>query len=691
MERIVISLVLLFLICYVGDAAIMITENGTNATMNCTTNSASYQWAKLISGSYQNLQTSSKYSFSGKSLTIHNPNQNDSGFYQCLLLRGDSSVSGTESPIELVVKVNGGWSIWSIWSACTVTCEYGTQRRIRICNNPAPAGGGQSCQGSDTNSQTCNANICPPVNGGWSIWSEWGMCTVTCGDGTRIKTRSCNNPLPSGGGLNCQGLNTDSDSCSIFQCPVDGGWSFWGFWGACMATCGNGKNSRKRFCNNPTPANGGTHCQGQEYDNNSCLLPACAVDGGWSPWGSWGACTVTCGNGHQKRRRVCNNPIPANGGVRCQGEEYNNNSCAFSTCAEPEQQPVGSIPIAVGTVSGVLVIIIVIIIIVIYAKRRWYNSEQERNYEKTDITRGKSHIYGETHANHTYQNDLQAAEIEVTAAENTYIDEASLVKKCVVSDLTQRFRNKELFGRSLRAEFKLLQNQASNTKPCNNEYEFVDTGIRKDVNQLNINNSTLKMLYHNNVSVLLEMPQKNLAEQFWTIVEDHCIENVILLVKENEKVEKFYPKLDDIFRMKSLEIYLDSAERTNTNIMLLAFNLQNKTTQKKRNVKMFKTNVCKSLSVEAMCCILGKASEVTDATVLIINSKKTDLSVCGVLAVCLNVIYAIKNGSTFSLLENAMVANKNDRGFFKNFDDYELCYKVIENYLETVNTYDFIE
>lgn len=85
-------------------SAIMITENGTNATMNCTTNSASYQWAKLISGSYQNLQTSSKYSFSGKSLTIHNPNQNDSGFYQCLLLRGDSSVSGTESPIELVVK-----------------------------------------------------------------------------------------------------------------------------------------------------------------------------------------------------------------------------------------------------------------------------------------------------------------------------------------------------------------------------------------------------------------------------------------------------------------------------------------------------------------------------------------------------------------------------------------------------------
>lgn len=50
---------------------------------------------------------------------------------------------------------------------------------------------------------------------------------------------------------------------------------------------------------------------------------------------------------------------------------------------------------------------------------------------------------------------------------------------------------------------------------------------------------------------------------------------------------------------------------------IFSFILQ--TTQKRRNVNMFKTNVCKSLSVEAMCCILGKTSEVTDAPVLIIN------------------------------------------------------------------------
>lgn len=84
----------------------MITDFGTDASMSCTsiTSSASYQWTKLISGSYQNLQNSSKYSISGRSLTIHTTNQNDSGFYQCVLLRAVGIPLGTESPIELVVK-----------------------------------------------------------------------------------------------------------------------------------------------------------------------------------------------------------------------------------------------------------------------------------------------------------------------------------------------------------------------------------------------------------------------------------------------------------------------------------------------------------------------------------------------------------------------------------------------------------
>lgn len=82
----------------------MTTDYGTDATMKCTTTSDFYGWRKLINGSYQDLQPSSKYSFSGGSLTINDPNQDDSGFYQCLILRDDGSISGAENLIELVVK-----------------------------------------------------------------------------------------------------------------------------------------------------------------------------------------------------------------------------------------------------------------------------------------------------------------------------------------------------------------------------------------------------------------------------------------------------------------------------------------------------------------------------------------------------------------------------------------------------------
>lgn len=84
------------------------------------------------------------------------------------------------------------------------------------------------------------------------------------------------------------------------------------------------------------------------------------------------------------------------------------------------------------------------------------------------------------------------------------------------------------------------------------------------------------MLYTNNVSVLLEPPQKDLADQFWSLVDNQCIDNIILLANGNEKISEFYPMLDDILIINNFEIYLDSAERMNKNIMLLTLNLQNK-------------------------------------------------------------------------------------------------------------------
>ncbi len=54
---------------------------------------------------------------------------------------------------------------------------------------------------------------CQPVNGGWTDWS-CGACSVQCGDGTKLCTRSCGNPTPSCGGNTCVGETISSQSCS---------------------------------------------------------------------------------------------------------------------------------------------------------------------------------------------------------------------------------------------------------------------------------------------------------------------------------------------------------------------------------------------------------------------------------------------------------------------------------------------
>ena len=42
-----------------------------------------------------------------------------------------------------------------------------------------------------------------------------------------------------------------------------------------------------------------------------------SVAGGWSGWGVWGTCSVTCGSGEKKRTRTCTNPAPQHGGDMC--------------------------------------------------------------------------------------------------------------------------------------------------------------------------------------------------------------------------------------------------------------------------------------------------------------------------------------------------------------------------------------
>ncbi|KAJ8310623.1 hypothetical protein KUTeg_012488 [Tegillarca granosa] len=214
--------------------------------------------------------------------------------------------------------IHGNWATWAAWGTCTVTCGGGSQTRSRTCSNPTPQYGGNTCSGS--------------VDGGWDAWSTWTTCTVTCGGGTQSRTRGCNSPAPQYGGAYCGGSSFDLQACNTQNCPIDGVWTSWTSWSVCTVTCGGGTQDKTRTCTDPAPQHGGADCPGNSSDRQDCNTQVCIIDGAWGSWSSWGTCTVTCGTGRQSRSRVCDDPRPANGGLNCTGDSGEYQDCNNQTC-----------------------------------------------------------------------------------------------------------------------------------------------------------------------------------------------------------------------------------------------------------------------------------------------------------------------------------------------------------------------
>ena len=58
------------------------------------------------------------------------------------------------------VSVDGSWSVWHAWSACSVTCKgVGTRGRIRDCDNPTPLFGGTTCTGTGSETENCDFSL----------------------------------------------------------------------------------------------------------------------------------------------------------------------------------------------------------------------------------------------------------------------------------------------------------------------------------------------------------------------------------------------------------------------------------------------------------------------------------------------------------------------------------------------------
>ena len=56
---------------------------------------------------------------------------------------------------------------------------------------------------------------------------------------------------------------------------VHGGWTNWGTWSECSVTCSDGSRTRSKSCTDPAPLNGGNDCGGGKLETIICENPLC--------------------------------------------------------------------------------------------------------------------------------------------------------------------------------------------------------------------------------------------------------------------------------------------------------------------------------------------------------------------------------------------------------------------------------
>ncbi|XP_063157945.1 SCO-spondin-like [Candoia aspera] len=255
-----------------------------------------------------------------------------------------------------------GWSAWTAWSACSRTCNVGTQRRYRSSSEPSVSAGGQQCQGSNVEIEFCSLQ---PCQGSGMEWGPWSECSVPCGGGYQNRTRASASVLG----------RIDFATCNLQPCTGDvpGICPEGKVWQECAdgpASCaelsmegdpGNTACQPGCYCPNGTillnnlcvpeeecpcavegmlyapgdaVAKGCKNCSCIAGQVGNCSRAACGdVNGQWSAWTPWSECSASCGLGLQNRYHFCTEPAPSGMGLPCLGPEREDKACQIQPCS----------------------------------------------------------------------------------------------------------------------------------------------------------------------------------------------------------------------------------------------------------------------------------------------------------------------------------------------------------------------
>ncbi|KAL8591122.1 hypothetical protein ACOMHN_063746 [Nucella lapillus] len=186
-----------------------------------------------------------------------------------------------------------------------VYCGSGVRYKVISCqSSDSDMESAQRCSLAEYKKEACQVTC--PVDCQLTGWSPWSACSVTCGSGLQKRSRTIGN-LPRHGGRDCPLLNDLARETQSRVCRTVCDHYQWRYedWGPCVprdqSLCGPGSQSRHVGCYavREGQAGGreaeGSQCEWSEKPGNEqdCFL-ACPSHCVVSPWSQWSPCKQPC-------------------------------------------------------------------------------------------------------------------------------------------------------------------------------------------------------------------------------------------------------------------------------------------------------------------------------------------------------------------------------------------------------------